>query len=126
MKAVGNMVAAGVFERYPGLNLVLAEAGVGWIPFFAQEFDYYQMSFGPSPIGLGRQRDIPRPPSEYIYRQVYGAFIQDAAFGPARLDSSRRIWDTSRPRPEQRCCARMRLGSTTTASYRRPPTHRAA
>src|SRR4030095_15959848 len=77
MKAVGNMVAAGVFERYPGLNLVLAEAGVGWIPFFAQEFDYYQMSFAPSPIGLGRQRDIPRPPSEYIYRQVYGAFIQD-------------------------------------------------
>jgi len=50
----------------PGLNLVVAEAGVGWIPFFAQEFDYYQMSFGPSPIGLGRQRDIPRPPSEYI------------------------------------------------------------
>src|SRR2546427_11204155 len=63
MKAVGNMVAAGVFERCPGLNLVVAEAGVGWIPFFAQEFDYYQMSFGPSPIGLGRQ--------------VYGAFIQD-------------------------------------------------
>jgi len=29
MKAVGNMVAAGVFERYPRLNLVLAEAGVG-------------------------------------------------------------------------------------------------
>jgi len=77
MKAAGNMIAAGVFERYPRLNLVLAEAGVGWIPFFAQEFDYYQMSFGPSPIGLGRQRDIPRPPSEYIYRQVYGAFIQD-------------------------------------------------
>jgi uncharacterized protein len=77
MKAVGNIVAAGVLERYPGLNVVLSEAGVGWIPFFAQEFDYYQMSFAPSPSGLGRQRDIPRPPSEYIYRQVYGAFIQD-------------------------------------------------
>jgi predicted TIM-barrel fold metal-dependent hydrolase len=77
MKAAGNMVAAGVFERHPGLTLVLAEAGVGWIPFFAQEFDYYQMSFPPSALGLGRQRDIPRPPSEYIYRQVYGAFIQD-------------------------------------------------
>jgi predicted TIM-barrel fold metal-dependent hydrolase len=77
MKAVGNIVAAGVLERYPGLNVVFSEAGVGWIPFFAQEFDYYQMSFAPSPSGLGRQRDIPRPPSEYIYRQVYGAFIQD-------------------------------------------------
>jgi predicted TIM-barrel fold metal-dependent hydrolase len=77
MKAAGNIVAAGVLERYPGLNVVFSEAGVGWIPFFAQEFDYYQMSFAPGPSGLGRQRDIPRPPSEYIYRQVYGAFIQD-------------------------------------------------
>ena len=77
MKAVGNIIAAGVFERYPGLNLVVAEAGVGWIPFFAQEFDYYQVSFGPSGSGLGRQRDLPQPPSEYIYRQVYGVFIQD-------------------------------------------------
>lgn len=78
MKAVGNIIAAGVLERYPRLNLVVAEAGVGWIPFFAQEFDYYQISFGPSGSGLGRQRDLPRPPSAYIYRQVYGAFIRDA------------------------------------------------
>ena len=78
MHAVGNIIAAGVLERYPGLNVVLAEAGVGWIPFFAQEFDYYQVSFAPSSAGVGRQRDIPRPPSEYIYGQVYGAFICDA------------------------------------------------
>jgi predicted TIM-barrel fold metal-dependent hydrolase len=79
MKAVGNMIAGGVLERYPGLHVVLAEAGVGWVPFFAQEFDYYQGSFPPSSgtAGLGRQRDIPRKPSEYIYRQVYGAFISD-------------------------------------------------
>ena len=79
MKAVGNMIAAGVLERYPGLNVVLAEAGVGWLPFFAQEFDYYQLSFPPSSgtAGLGRQRDIPLKPSAYIYRQVYGAFISD-------------------------------------------------
>jgi predicted TIM-barrel fold metal-dependent hydrolase len=79
MKAVGNMIAGGVLERYPGLNVVLAEAGVGWVPFFAQEFDYYQVSFPPSSgtAGLGRQRDIPLKPSEYIYRQVYGAFISD-------------------------------------------------
>jgi predicted TIM-barrel fold metal-dependent hydrolase len=81
MKAVGNIIAAGIFERYPGLNLVVAEAGVGWIPFFAQEFGYYQESFAPSPAGLGRQRDLPRSPSEYIYRQVYGVFIQDTVGG---------------------------------------------
>jgi predicted TIM-barrel fold metal-dependent hydrolase len=78
MHAIGNLIAAGVLERYPGLRLVAAEAGVGWIPFFAQEFDYYQVSFAPSSAGVGRQRDIPRPPSAYIYGQVYGAFIRDA------------------------------------------------
>ena len=77
MKAVGNIVAAGVLERFPGLNLVVAEAGVGWIPFFVQEFDYYQVTFGTSTHGMGKQRDLPRPPSEYIYRQVYGTFIRD-------------------------------------------------
>ena len=146
MKAAGNMVAAGVFERYPGLNLVLAEAGVGWIPFFAQEFDYYQMSFPPSSIGLGRQRDIPQPPSEYIYRQVYGAFIQDTvgckllpsmattpscgptttptvpASGRGPPGSSPRTWATSCPRPEPRCSGGLRPGYTTAASYPRPPT----
>jgi predicted TIM-barrel fold metal-dependent hydrolase len=59
MKAVGNIVAAGVLERYPGLNVVLSEAGVGWIPFFAQEFDYYQMSFAPSPSGYCRLQAAP-------------------------------------------------------------------
>jgi predicted TIM-barrel fold metal-dependent hydrolase len=79
MKAVGNMIAAGVLERHPGLHVVLAEAGVGWIPFFAQEFDYYQLSFPPASgtAGLGRQREIPLKPSAYIDRQVSGAFISD-------------------------------------------------
>ena len=47
------------------------------MPVCAQEFADYQLSCAPSPAGLGRQRDIPRSPSEYIYRQVYGVFIQD-------------------------------------------------
>jgi hypothetical protein len=71
------MVAAGVFERYPGLNLVVAEAGVGWLPFFAQEFDYYQMSFGPSSSGLGRQRDLPQPPSACIWPGATQFIAQD-------------------------------------------------
>lgn len=78
MKAVGNMIAAGIFDRYPNLNVVVAEAGVGWIPFFAQEFDYYQDSFTAPNAGLGRQRSIEQPPSTYLYSNVYGAFIQDS------------------------------------------------
>ncbi|HTE85891.1 MAG TPA: amidohydrolase family protein [Dehalococcoidia bacterium] len=75
MNAVGDMIIAGVLERYPRLNVVVAEAGVGWIPFFAQEFDYYHTSI------FGEPWKLPYLPSEYIYRQVYGAFISDGVGG---------------------------------------------
>jgi len=78
MKAVGNMISGGVLERYPDLQVVLAEAGVGWIPFFAQEMDYYQVTYGmPGSSGPVEGTKVLRPPSEYINRQVYGAFISD-------------------------------------------------
>jgi predicted TIM-barrel fold metal-dependent hydrolase len=77
MKAAGNIIASGATARYRDLNIVFAEAGVGWIPFFGQEFDYYQTTFGVSASGLGRQQVIPGLPSDYINGQVYGAFISD-------------------------------------------------
>jgi predicted TIM-barrel fold metal-dependent hydrolase len=75
MNVVGDLIIAGVLERYPNLKVVVAEAGVGWIPFFAQEFDYYQNSV------FGEPWKLPLLPSEYIYRQVYGAFISDEIGG---------------------------------------------
>ena len=75
MYVVGDLIIAGVLERYPNLKVVVAEAGVGWIPFFAQEFDYYQNSV------FGEPWKLPLLPSEYIYRQVYGAFISDEIGG---------------------------------------------
>src|SRR5256714_14851491 len=75
MKAIGDLVISGALDRYPNLNVVVAEAGVGWIPFFAQEFDYYQNSV------FGEPWKLPLLPSEYIYRQVYGAFISDEVGG---------------------------------------------
>ncbi len=78
MMAVGNMIAGGVLERYPDLNVVVAEAGVGWIPYFAQEFDYYQVTYGmPGASGPAAEVRVMRPPSEYLARQVYGVFISD-------------------------------------------------
>ena len=58
MKAMGDLVISGVLERYPNLKVVVAEAGVGWIPFFAQEFDYYKNRFS------GKAEALPRQPSD--------------------------------------------------------------
>ncbi len=95
MKAVGNMIAAGVMERYPKLNVVVAEAGVGWIPFFAQEFDYYKNIFS------GRGDALPKAPSEYIDRQVFGAFISDNVGGHLlpRYGQDTFMWSNDYPHP---------------------------
>lgn len=78
MKALGNMISGGVFDRFPSLQVVFAEAGVGWMPFFAQEMDYYQVTYGmPGSSGPHEGTGVRRPPSEYIYNQVYGVFISD-------------------------------------------------
>ena len=67
MKALGDIIGSGVLERHPDLKVVVAEGGVGWIPFFAQEFDAYAF----------RRSTVSTPPSTYVWRQVYGAFISD-------------------------------------------------
>ena len=69
MNALGHMIGSGVLERYPRLRVAVAEVGVGWIPFWLQEFDYY--------TARGSRSPLPRPPSEYFHRQVYATFISD-------------------------------------------------
>lgn len=95
MRAVGDMIASGVLERYPELKVVVAEAGVGWIPFFAQEFDYYKNVFS------GRGDALPRPPSEYIDRQVFGAFISDNVGGKLlqNYGQDNFMWSNDYPHP---------------------------
>ncbi|MCH7608391.1 MAG: amidohydrolase [Chloroflexi bacterium] len=78
MSAVGHIIGSGVLERHPGLNIVIAEAGLGWVPFFAQEYDYYFFS-----RNAGGRSSIPRPPSDYIFerKQVWATFISDRVGG---------------------------------------------
>jgi predicted TIM-barrel fold metal-dependent hydrolase len=78
MRPLGDIIASGVLERYPNLRVVVAEYGVGWMPFWAQELDYYYMA-----RRTAIQVKLPRPPSEYIFDrlQVYGTFISDIVGG---------------------------------------------
>ena len=93
MKALGNIISAGVLERHPNLKVVVAEAGVGWIPFFAQEFDAY--------MGVGRRERLPRPPSEYVWRQIYGVFITDKVGGLLLTEYGKDnfMWSNDYPHP---------------------------
>jgi predicted TIM-barrel fold metal-dependent hydrolase len=95
LNAVGNLVVAGVMERYPNFKLVVAEGGVGWIPFFAQELDYYKNRFS------GKSEALPRLPSEYIYGQVYGAFICDevGSYLLGKYGQDNFMWSNDYPHP---------------------------
>ena len=66
------MVFGGALERHPGLRLVLAESGVGWLPYFLARMD----------LEWRNLRDkidyAPRvPPSELVRGQVYATFEDD-------------------------------------------------
>ena len=95
MKTLGDLVGAGVMERHPQLKFVIAEGGSGWIPFFAQEYDYYLMS------GPARRNVLPQPPSEYLYRQVFTTFIGDRVAGSLADEYGKDnfMWSTDYPHP---------------------------
>ena len=66
------MVFSGALERHPGLKLVLAESGVGWVPYFLTRMDLEWRN-------LGGQIDYSPsiPPSELFRRQVMATFEEE-------------------------------------------------
>ena len=37
---IALLIFSGVLERHPGLRFVIAESGIGWIPFVVERMDY--------------------------------------------------------------------------------------
>ncbi len=79
----GNSVASltdflfsGVLHRFPQLNLMYAEAQIGWVPYVLERADdVWETHRGWS----NSQRDCPEPPSTYYRRgQVYSCFFKDS------------------------------------------------
>ena len=70
---LATMVFCGALERHPSLKLVLAEVGVGWLPYFLWRMDNEwrllreKLDYAPSVA-----------PSELFRRQVIAAFEDDA------------------------------------------------
>jgi predicted TIM-barrel fold metal-dependent hydrolase len=71
-EALAIMVFSGALERHPGFRLVLAEAGVGWLPYFLSRMDMEwrslrdKIDYAPS-----------IPPSELFRRQVIATFEEE-------------------------------------------------
>ena len=71
-RAVTQLIACGALERHPDLRILVSEGGATWGPFIADRMDegYRQHGFAVRP-------QLPKPPSEYLYTQVYASFQHD-------------------------------------------------
>lgn len=91
MDMLTDIICSGVLERFPRLKVVVAEAEVGWIPFWLEELDKRSR----------RRNSLPMMPSEYFNRQVYATFADDPVGGHllSRWGGDNFLWANDYPHP---------------------------
>ena len=66
-RGLGHLMFAGVFERFPDLQFVSVESGIGWIPFMLESLDYQY-------VEITSRKVLQRMPSEYFATNFYACF----------------------------------------------------
>lgn len=74
-----DLFAWGILERHPKLRLVMAESGLGWLPWVVQELDYRHWRLWEAKDYWAERGgiDLEMKPSELFKRQVYATFQED-------------------------------------------------
>jgi predicted TIM-barrel fold metal-dependent hydrolase len=91
------MIFSGVLERHPKLRLVLAESGVGWLPYFVKRMDGTFEKYC-----VRDKAAIKMKPSELFQRQVFATF-EEEPFGPQLiplLGPENFMWACDYPHPD--------------------------
>jgi predicted TIM-barrel fold metal-dependent hydrolase len=96
-KIISQITCGGICERFPKLNFVSVESGVGWLPYLLQGLDYQWLN-------CGAHKENPHMkllPSEYFKRQVYGCFWFEKGLKPAIdfLGADNILYETDFPHP---------------------------
>jgi len=97
MRCVVDLIFGGVCHRFPDLQLVSVESGVGWIPSMLETCDW-QWRNG----GVGDEHpEYDLLPSEYFARQIYGCFWfeEAAAVEAIRTVPGNVLYETDYPHP---------------------------
>jgi predicted TIM-barrel fold metal-dependent hydrolase len=105
-RALWHLLWSGVFERFPGLKLVLTEQGASWVPGTLKKMDelYGQMVAGRiGELGVPAEAVQPRSPSDYFRTNVWiGASFpspgEAATFHEIGLDKI--MWGSDYPHHE--------------------------
>jgi len=91
------LIMSGVCHRFPKLNFVSVESGIGWLPFFLESMDWQWQTSG---------AHLEHPdfmlPSEYFKRQIYACFWFERAsarFALEALGDDNFLYETDFPHP---------------------------
>ena len=90
-----SMIFSGAFERYPRLQMVLGESGIGWIPYVLNRMDAeWEDQFKDLPLTMA--------PSDYWRRQCWATYQTDP-IGIKLIDdlgADRIMWGSDFPHPD--------------------------
>jgi len=92
-----NLLFSGVCERFPTVQLVSVESGIGWIPYLLENLDYQIEELAPASVSY-----LSMKPSEYFRRQMHACFWfehGDIANTIAQLGDDNVMFETDFPHP---------------------------
>jgi predicted TIM-barrel fold metal-dependent hydrolase len=89
-----QMIFAGIFDRFPTLQVVFAEVDSGWVPYFKEQIDGNFLRLRPT--SNFTIRDLP---SRYVDRHISTTFINDTFGVRVRHDIGvdRMLWSSDYP-----------------------------
>jgi predicted TIM-barrel fold metal-dependent hydrolase len=96
-RVIGNLMMAGVFERFPSLTMVSVESGLGWIPFYLENLEHHLLEGAPA-----TRAKLSLTPMEYFKRNVMGTFWYertDLAHSIRYLGADNCMFETDFPHP---------------------------
>jgi predicted TIM-barrel fold metal-dependent hydrolase len=97
-RTIAQLTCGGICHRFPDLNFVSVESGIGWIPFALDSLDWQWLN-----CGVPREHpEYELLPSEYFKRQIYGCFWferETALFAIERLGPDNILYETDFPHP---------------------------
>jgi uncharacterized protein len=94
-----ELILSGVFQRHPGVRIVLVESGLSWIPFLLERLDNCAHK------GDWKKRGMPieNLPSDYWYQNMAATFEEDLTSMGMRdkLGVKNLLWATDYPHIDQ-------------------------
>ena len=96
-KVILNLITSGLLERFPKLNFVSVESGIGWIPFVLETLDYSLAE-----AGAHRLDKLSMSPVAYFRRQIYATLWfegRDSSAAIRRVGVDNVMFETDFPHP---------------------------